>query len=80
MVVASGPIDRQPMWSMACPSLGTASPRWTRIHMSLKPGALYLMASKRPLSLVRSPPNFASSQVNTSSGFGPAQMDVMQPE
>ena len=68
------------MWSMAWPSLGSDSPRCTRIHTSLKPGALYLMPSMRPFSLVRSPPNFACSQPKTSSGSGRAQMDVVQAE
>src|SRR6516225_8945130 len=41
IVFVSAPAERQPMWSIACPSLGSASPRSTRIHTSLKPVALY---------------------------------------
>src|SRR5712692_7987976 len=65
---------------MAWPSLGSASPRCTRIHMALNPAALYLTASMRPFSFVRSPPSFASSQLKTSSGFGPRILDVVQPK
>jgi hypothetical protein len=29
IVFVNGPVERQPMWSRACPSLGSASPRCT---------------------------------------------------
>src|SRR5262245_42757017 len=66
IVLLRSPVERQPMWSMARPMLGTDSPLVTRIHTVLKPSALYFTPSSRPFIFVFSPPNLASSHVNPS--------------